>query len=177
MRAIVARFRAMAKDENPRDLMGYEAMSTAALRGVIRAALTRAASPRGLAGEHHFYISFGTLAADVSIPPELQAKYPEEMTIVLQNQFWDLHPGETGFSVTLQFAGQPKSLSIPYAAVTRFVDPAVQFVLQFPPAPAAPTPRPPPAGVAAAQVAPTPETATVGADGPKVVSLDTFRKK
>jgi hypothetical protein len=167
----------MAKDEKPRDLMGYEALSMEAMRGVIRAALTRAASPRGLPGDHHFYVSFRTLAADVAIPPELRAKYPDEMTIVLQNQFWDLHAGETGFSVTLQFGGQPKSLSIPYAAVTRFVDPSVQFALQFPPALAVQTLRPPTAPVAAARAAAPEPAAASGGDGPKVVSLDTFRKK
>jgi hypothetical protein len=167
----------MAKDDQPRDLMGYEALQMDAMRSVVRGALTRAASPRGLPGDHHFYISFGTLAADVAIPPELRAKYPDEMTIVLQNQFWDLHVGETSFSVTLQFGGQPKSLSIPYTAVTRFFDPSVQFMLQFPPAPAVPTPPVP--QIAAAQAAPArPETVTApGEDGRKVVSLDMFRKK
>jgi hypothetical protein len=155
----------MAKDDKPKDLMGYEALQQDALRGVVRAALARAASPRGLPGEHHFYISFRTAAAGVSMPDDLTARYPEEMTIVLQNQFWDLTPGETAFSVTLQFGGQPKGLSIPYAAITRFFDPSVQYLIQFSPidtpaSPAATAPaRPPPA------------------DGPKIVSLDQFRKK
>src|SRR6185436_13138286 len=111
--------------------MNYEAMAQEALRGVVKAALKRAAAPDGLPGSHHFYITFKTDAAGVSGPPDLLSKYPDEMTIVLQHQYWDLAPGETFFSVTLQFGGQPKRLSVPYAAVTRFYDPSVQFLLQF----------------------------------------------
>ena len=157
----------MAKDDKPTDLMGYEALQQDALRGVIRAALARAASPAGLPGEHHFYISFRTDAAGVSIPDDLKARYPEEMTIVLQNQFWDLNPGETGFSVTLQFNGLPKSLSIAYAAITRFYDPSIHYLLQFVVAPAAAPP--PPRDEAKAGLTP--------GEGPNIVSLDQFRKR
>jgi hypothetical protein len=192
----------MAKDDKPKDLMGYEALQQEALRGVIRAALARVAGPRGLPGDHHFYISFRSGAPGVSIPTELRVRYPEEMTIVLQNQFWDLKPGEAGFSVTLQFGGQPKSLSIPYAAVTRFYDPSVHYLLQFSPpapvraggpvavAPATPegaaTLKAPAARPAIARTeTPRPEPAqgdrgkseTPKAVGPKIVSLDQFRKK
>ena len=99
----------MAKDDRPKDLMGYEALQQAALRGVVREALVRASSPRGLPGEHHFYISFRTGAPGVVGPADLMGKYPEEMTIVLQNQYWDLKPAESGFAVTLQFGGQPEN--------------------------------------------------------------------
>ena len=92
--------------------MGYEALQQEALRGVVRAALKRAAT-KGLPGDHHFFITFKTKAPGVSGPPELLGQYPDEMKIVLQNQFWDLAPGETFFSVTLKFGGQPKTLSIP----------------------------------------------------------------
>jgi len=160
----------MAKDESAKDLMDYEALQQDALRGVVRAALRRAASPRGLPGEHHFYISFRTDAPDVTAPADLTARYPEEMTIVLQNQFWDLDAGETSFSVTLQFGGQPKNLIIPYAAVTRFYDPSVQFLLQF-------TPPDTPAKPAAALVSPARPPESPKADEPKIVSLDQFRKK
>jgi hypothetical protein len=90
------------------------------------------------------------------------------MTIVLQNQYWDLAPGETLFSVTLQFGGQPKSLSIPYAAITRFYDPSVQYLLQFATADPAQTPKPP---------APAPGKPEASEEKPKIVSLDQFRKK
>jgi hypothetical protein len=121
----------MAQDGGGQDLMGYEALAQEALRGVVKAALKRAAGPGGVPGAHHFYISFKTQAPGVSIPPDLVEKYPDEMTIVLQHQFWDLAPGETFFSITLRFGGQPKRLSMPYGAVTRFYDPSVQFLLQF----------------------------------------------
>lgn len=161
----------MAKDGKAKDLMGYEALQQEALRGVVRAALGRAAGPRGLPGDHHFYISFRTDAAGVSTPDDLLAKYPDEMTIVLQNQYWDLAPVENSFSVTLQFGGQPKTLSIPYAAITRFYDPSVQYLLQFAPTPPVQAPLRP---------ASTPERAAAapaGEDTPKIVSLDQFRKK
>ena len=161
----------MAQDTPPVDLMHYEAMAQDALRGVVKAALKRAAQ-EGLPGEHHFYITFKTRAPGVSGPADLLAKYPDEMTIVLQRQFWDLAPGETFFSVTLSFGKEPKKLSIPYAAVTTFYDPSVQFRLVFevtvtpwPIEPAEPAPE------KAAQ------TDAADPDAPKVVSLDQFRKK
>ncbi len=156
----------MAKDDKPKDLIGYDSLQQEALRGVVRGALDRAATPRGLPGDHHFYLSFRTDFPGVVIPDELVTRYPEEMTIVLQNQFWDLSPGETSFSVTLQFSGQPKSMTIPYAAMTRFYDPSVQYLLQF-------TPGAPPRRAVAPQSAPAAEAE----DGLKVVSLDQFRKK
>jgi hypothetical protein len=160
----------MAQDPPAQDLMRYEAMAQDALRGVVKTALKRAAAPDGLPGAHHFYITFKTDAPGVSGPPDLLGKYPDEMTIVLQHQYWDLAPGETFFSVTLQFGGQPKRLSVPYAAVTRFYDPSVQFLLQFE-APAAEVRAAPEAEAPAAEEAPP-------ADGEaKIVSLDQFRKK
>jgi hypothetical protein len=166
----------MAQEPPAQDLMNYEALAQDALRGVVKAALKRGAAPGGLPGAHHFYITFKTDAAGVSGPVDLLSKYPDEMTIVLQHQYWDLAPGETFFSVTLQFGGQPKRLSIPYAAVTRFYDPSVQFLLQF---------EPPAAGVEAkAAPAPVEVKAEAAADAPvpaegeaKIVSLDQFRKK
>ena len=165
----------MAQDDTPEDLMHYEAMAQDALRGVVRSALKRAASPEGLPGAHHFYITFKTDAPGVSAPSDLLAKYPEETTIVLQHQYRDLAPGETFFTVTLKFGGQPKRLSVPYAAVTRFYDPSVQFLLQFelaaePEAEADEPPAPARDATAAAQ----PPT---DGEEPKVVSLDQFRKK
>lgn len=166
----------MAEDETPQDLMHYEAMAQDALRGVVRSALKRAATPP-LPGAHHFYITFKTEAPGVSAPPDLLSKYPDEMTIVLQHQYQDLAPGETFFTVTLKFGGQPKRLSIPYAAVTRFYDPSVQFLLQFETVDAAPAEEAPvPAKPSKAKKAPAPAAVT-DEDEPKVVSLDQFRKK
>ena len=163
----------MAQDPPAQDLMKYEAMAQDALRGVVKAALKRAAAPEGLPGAHHFYITFKTDAAGVSGPQDLLSKYPDEMTIVLQHQYWDLAPGETFFSVTLQFGGQPKRLSIPYAAITRFYDPSVQFLLQFE-APAIEVDKKP---AKKAKPAPAPVAAASAESEPKVVSLDQFRKK
>jgi hypothetical protein len=150
-------------------------MAQDALRGVVKAALKRAAAPEGLPGAHHFYITFKTDAAGVSGPADLLGKYPDEMTIVLQHQFWDLAPGETFFAVTLRFGGQPKRMSVPYAAVTRFYDPSVQFLLQFE-APA--TAAEPADNEAEPPAEEAPEALeAVGDDGAKIVSLDQFRKK
>jgi hypothetical protein len=138
----------MSQTEQPEDLMQYEAMAQDALRGVVRAALKKAAEPGGLLG-----------------------KYPDEMTIVLQHQYWDLAPGESSFSVTLKFGGQPKRLNVPYSALTRFYDPSVQFALQFS-APDIIEDDPEPDAEPEAK-APPPS----GDEGPKIVSLDQFRKK
>ena len=167
----------MSTSPSPPDLMQYEAMAQDALRGVVKMALKRAASPPGLPGDHHFYITFKTRAPGVSGPPELLGQYPDEMKIVLQHQYWDLAPGETFFAVTLKFGGQPKRLSIPYSAVTQFFDPHAQFMLQFsapsPEAVEAPAPADAPEAPPAADAAPAAESG----DEPKVVSLDQFRKK
>ncbi len=160
----------MADETPPVDEMHYEQLAQDALRGVIRAALERAAQPEGIPGAHHFYITFRTKAPGVSVPPDVLAKYPEEMTVVLQHQYWDLKVEADRFSVMLKFGGVPKVLSMPYAAVTRFYDPSVQFLLQFEtPALVEEAPEPEPE----AEVAPPP----AGDEGPKVVSLDQFRKK
>ena len=166
----------MAKPPLTQDEMHYEAMAQDALRGVVKMGLKRAASPQGLPGEHHFYITFKTKAPGVSGPVELLSQYPDEMTIVLQHQYWDLAPGETFFAVTLRFGGQPKRLSVPYAAVTRFFDPSVQFMLQFEAAATEPKEQ----GAALADPPAEPAAGEVdgpAADEPKIVSLDKFRKK
>jgi hypothetical protein len=162
----------MAQDPPAEDLMHYEAMAQDALRGVVKAALKKAAAPEGLPGAHHFYVTFKTDAAGVSGPGDLLAKYPDEMTIVLQHQYRDLAPGETFFSVTLKFGGQPKRLSIPYAAVTRFYDPSVQFLLQFESPPSAQTHVSSEQEDAAGPLAPDEAQGEA-----KIVSLDQFRKK
>lgn len=164
----------MAQEPPAQDQMHYEAMAQEALRGVVKAALKRAASPEGLPGAHHFYVTFKTDAPGVSGPADLLSKYPDEMTIVLQHQYWDLAPGETFFSVTLKFGGQPKRVSVPYAAVSRFYDPSVQFLLQFE-APSEVGPSNIAEATEATPAAAAPETPVDPAE--KVVSLDQFRKK
>ncbi|MFM8377641.1 MAG: SspB family protein [Phenylobacterium sp.] len=164
----------MAQEPPAQDLMNYEAMAQDALRGVVRAALLRAGAPGGLPGAHHFYLTFKTGAAGVEGPEELLSRYPDEMTIVLQHQFWDLEVGDQGFGVTLKFGGRPQSLVVPYAALTRFYDPSVQFLLQFE-AEAAPEPKAPPRSVPSEAAAAG--DAEVEAGSPNVVSLDHFRKK
>ncbi|MBX9460087.1 MAG: stringent starvation protein B [Brevundimonas sp.] len=161
----------MADETPPVDEMHYEQLAQDALRGVIRSALERAALPEGIPGAHHFYITFKTRAPGVSVPPDVMAKYPDEMTVVLQHQYWDLKVEQDRFSVMLKFGGMPKVLSMPYTAVTRFYDPSVQFLLQFE-MPAMAEEIEDAAGVEADT--PPPPT---GDDGPKVVSLDQFRKK
>ena len=113
------------------DMIGYEGLMQDALRSVVRAALQEAASPRGLPGKHHFYITFRTHAPGVIIPDHLRARYTDEMTIVLEHQFWDLEVFGDRFRVILKFSGQPQPITIPLAAITRFFDPSVKFGLQF----------------------------------------------
>ncbi len=161
----------MAEEAPPIDEMQYEKLAQDALRGVIRSALERAASPGGIPGAHHFYITFKTRGPGVSVPPDVIAKYPDEMTVVLQHQYWDLAVEHDLFSVMLKFGGMPKVLTVPYTAVTRFYDPSVQFLLQFE------APEPVPEPVAELPAPARPETPPSGDDGPKVVSLDQFRKK
>ncbi|GAA0654778.1 SspB family protein [Brevundimonas lenta] len=163
----------MSEETPPVDEMHYEQLAQDALRGVIRSALERAAGPGGIPGAHHFYVTFKTRAPGVSVPPDILAKYPDEMTVVLQHQYWDLKVEQSRFSVMLKFGGMPKVLAMPYTAVTRFYDPSVQFLLQFePPA----TIEEIAAEIAATEPDETPPPAG-GDDTPKVVSLDQFRKK
>jgi len=115
------------------DLMNYEQMTQLALRGVVRDAIRRVIREDGLPGAHHFYITFLTRYPGVEIDDSLAGKYPEEITIVLEHQFWDLNAHADEFEVTLKFGGVPKYLKVPYHAVTRFHDPSVGFALQFDP--------------------------------------------
>ena len=161
----------MAEDAPPIDEMQYEKLAQDALRGVIRSALERAASPGGIPGAHHFYITFKTRGPGVSVPPDVIAKYPDEMTVVLQHQYWGLAVEHDLFSVMLKFGGMPKVLTVPYTAVTRFYDPSVQFLLQFE------APEPVAEPVAELPAPTRTDTPPSGDDGPKVVSLDQFRKK
>lgn len=119
-------------EDTPDSLIPYDEIVQEALRAVVGRVLGEI--ERGgseLPGNHHFYITFKTGAADVSIPDHLHERFPDEMTIVLQNKFSDLEVREDGFSVRLSFNQIPATLSIPFAAITAFVDPAVDFGLQF----------------------------------------------
>ena len=112
------------------DLIRYDLLVQNALRGVVRKVLTDAAR-EGVPGEHHYYVSFLTGAPGVRISNRLREKYPDEMTIVLQHQFWDLGVTEHSFEVGLAFGGIPERLLVPFEAVTGFFDPSVQFALKF----------------------------------------------
>ncbi|MBS0470708.1 MAG: hypothetical protein JSR60_06525 [Proteobacteria bacterium] len=165
-----------------KDFIGYQALTDAALRGVVRDALRRI-EKQGLIGSHHFYLTFKTKFPGVDIPDFLREQYPEEMTIILQHQFWGLKVTDDHFEVTLTFKKLPASLFIPFPALTAFFDPGVQFGLQFrgqegeskgaaQPTPLAnlEQPRAPEPDVETQEEKPAP------APG-EVVSLDSFRKK
>lgn len=119
-------------DETPPDsLIPYDEIVQEALRAVVGRVLGQVEATGELPGEHHFYITFKTGAPGVAVPSDLRERFPDEMTIVLQNKFRDLSVSEGGFSVGLSFNGKPASLEIPFSAITAFVDPAVDFGLQF----------------------------------------------
>ncbi|CCG41329.1 SspB family protein [Magnetospirillum molischianum] len=161
----------------------YDKMVEEALRGVVRESLAFAAE-HGLPGDHHFYITFRTHLPGVAVPDYARARHPDEMTIVLQHQYWDLDVDDTGFAVTLSFSGKSERLVIPFTAVTGFADPSAKFGLQFQGIPGqndeddefddqdedeARTP---------AETGTAPTTTTTGDDSDgKVVTLDRFRKK
>jgi uncharacterized protein len=181
-----------------KDLLRYDQMVEAAMRGVVREALARAVA-NGLPGAHHFYITFKTQAPGVGLSPHLATKYPEEMTIVLEHQFWDLEVSEDSFGVTLSFNNRPEHIVIPFAAIAAFADPSVKFGLQFPAAAGEagadlePSTKPISARLEAAKAArPTVEAAPepaaakragrpagkpAAAKHGEVVALDAFRKK
>ncbi|EFL90782.1 SspB family protein [Ahrensia sp. R2A130] len=182
-------------DTEIEDLIRYDILAQEALRGVVRKVLQEAART-GLPGEHHFYITFDTGHAGVRLSSRMREKYPDEMTIVIQHQFWDLETTEHSFSIGLSFDGIPETMLIPFPAVTGFFDPSVQFGLQFdadvededeeegPANPASVSALPSPVRVetdkerAEVKEAKLPETEDDGeAASADVVSLDAFRKK
>jgi uncharacterized protein len=158
----------------------YDKMVEGALRGVVREALTQAAT-HGLPGNHHFYLTFRTNHPAISIPDYLREQYPSEMTIVLQYQYYDLEVDDEGFGVTLSFNNIRERLLVPFAAITTFADPSVNFALQFQPLHAADA-------VGAVDDIEAEVTERVAAEAEKgaaeeqpkmgeVVALDAFRKK
>jgi uncharacterized protein len=159
------------------DHIRYDILAQEALRGVVRKVLAEV-SRTGLPGEHHFFISFVTRAPGVRLSQRLLEQYDKEMTIVLQNQFWDLKVGEAGFEVGLSFDGHPEMLVIPFSAIKGFFDPSVQFGLQFDPAAVPPAAAESAPAAASAEADHTEQpAAAIEATGEKVVSLDSFRKK
>ncbi|MGE5504669.1 MAG: SspB family protein [Actinomycetota bacterium] len=154
----------------------YDKMVEDALRAVVRDALTVAAE-HGLPGEHHFYITFRTHHGEVKLPDYIRARHPDEMTIVLQHQFWGLEVTHDWFAVTLSFSGKSERLHIPFAAVTGFADPSAKFGLQF--QVIGDDLEEDEEDEAQAEAPPAPEDAAAprtDGDG-NVVTLDAFRKK
>jgi hypothetical protein len=165
-----------------KDFIGYQALTDQALRGVVRDALRRI-EKSGLIGAHHFYLTFKTHADGVDIPEFLKEQYPDEMTIIIQHQYWALKIRDDYFEVTLTFKKLPAPLHIPFQALTAFFDPGVQFGLQFrgegdgvPKAATGPVMVATPAAEPAPEPEAEPEPAKPAAPG-EVVSLDSFRKK
>jgi len=167
------------------DHIRYDVLARDALRGVLRRVLADAAE-HGLPGEHHFFITFMSKADGVKLSPRLLAQYPEEMTVILQHQFWDLVVTEDRFEVGLSFGGIPERLVVPFGAIKSFFDPSVQFGLQFDPAesaaeaPAANLPAAPAPSALAVPSAPASAEREVPAksgEGAEVVRADRVRKQ
>ncbi len=162
-------------DTTPDSLIPYDEIVQDALRGVVTRVLKRIQDEGGLPGGHHFYIAFRTRAPGVVIPQHLMERYPDEMTIVIQHRYWDLEVGPEQFSIGLSFNQMPSLLTIPYDAVVGFVDPAVNFALQFPPKDGeGPSDSPPPPGPDSPE---PPRDSGGDDDGSNVVTLDRFRRK
>jgi uncharacterized protein len=180
-----------------KDHIRYDVLARDAMRGVLRRVLEDAAR-RGLPGDHHFYITFLTQADGVKLSPRLLTQYPNEMTIILQHQFWDLIVTEDHFEVGLSFGNIPEKLVVPFAAIKAFLDPSVQFGLTFetsevsiaasPPAPSAPTAKETTEAADNSQQKNEAKPAAMAEDKPhdgehkpsegaEVVRLDRFRKK
>lgn len=163
-------------DTAPDSLIPYDEIVQEALRAVVGRVLGQVEAWGGtLPGAHHFYITFKTAAPGVDIPRHLRERFPDEMTIVIQNKFWDLKVVEDGFSVGLTFNQIPATLVVPFSAITAFVDPAVDFGLQFQ---AVDLPGDPEPHDDAGNDAPeTAGPAAVADDGSNVVTVDFGRKK
>jgi hypothetical protein len=164
------------------DHIRYDILAQDALRGVIRKVLSEVSATGSLPGEHHFFITFLTQAAGVRISQHLKSKYPEQMTIVVQHQFWELKVHDAYFEIGLSFSDKPEKLTVPFAAVRGFYDPSVNFELEFDVSVAEETGE---SAEITAYPAPTEETRSAEGEakgddakaGSSVVSLDAFRKK
>lgn len=149
----------------------YEHMVQEALRGVLRDVLIQT-SKDGLTGAHHFYLTFQTNRSDVTMPSDLREKHPEEITVVLQHQFWDLKVDQHKFEVTLSFNDSLETLIVPFIAMVSFLDPSVKYILQF-------EPVDPPAVEKKSRGKSKDKHANSSVEPvmAKVVTLDAFRKK
>ncbi|ETR79185.1 hypothetical protein X566_00815 [Afipia sp. P52-10] len=171
-------------DMSSTDHIRYDVLAREAMRGVLKRVMADAAK-RGLPGDHHFYITFLTQADGVKLSPRLMAQYPQEMTVILQHQFWDLVVTDDRFEVGLSFGGVPERLVVPFNAIKSFLDPSVQFGLQFDttdiaavaPAEDVPAPAAAPAVETAKDDAPGESETKPSEGGAEVVRLDRFRKK
>jgi hypothetical protein len=180
------------------DLIRYDLLVQDALRSVVRRVLSDTARS-GLIGDHHFNIAFKTQAPGVVVPAAVKQRFPDEMSIILQHEFWDLVVREDAFEVNLNFSRKPERLTVPFDSITGFTDPSVPFGFKLeprapepaaapapaagrpqtpPPAPAkAALPKPPAPPVAAAKPAQRAEKPAEPAGEAKIVSIDAFRKK
>ena len=161
-----------------KDPLDYDWLMQNALRGLAREALRITAERQSLPGDHHFYLTFRTRFPGVRLPERLLERHPQEMTIVIQHQYFGLEVALESFSVTLSFDGKLERLTIPFLALSAFVDPAVKFGLQFPAATGggAPDAKIPPALVGPAPSAHPPEGERAK-EPAQIVTLDAFRKK
>lgn len=182
---LVFEVREAGLDRSPgtgKDHIGYHALTQAALRGVARAALDKACRMNHLPGDHHFFVTFRTHMAGVQMADWLKDKFPEEMTIVIQHQYSGFQVHDDRFEIVLSFGGKPEHLRVPFAALTRFVDPSVNFGVQMEavdPKSGAPVIVPEKrtaSGGGHASAAPAPTESSAAADG-TVVSFDKFRRK
>ncbi len=160
------------------DQIHYQTLIDQAMRGVVRDVLKRVQAT-GLPGEHHFYISYATTHPGVRMSEQLKARYPKEITIVLQHQFWDFKIEEQQFHVTLSFSGMPEKLTVPFAALTAFADPSIKFGLQFQPPEAAEAEHfdSPQDLLMQMDALPVEQVASGGGAPAEIISLDAFRKK
>lgn len=167
------------------DHIRYDILAQDALRGVIRKVLSEVAATSSLPGDHHFFITFLTQAPGVRISQHLKARYPEQMTIVVQHQFWELKVFDGYFEIGLSFSDRPEKLTVPFASVRGFYDPSVNFELEFDVAAVeegagaevTAYPEPQAAEVQVVSVENPESGEPKPAGNGSVVSLDSFRKK
>jgi len=158
------------------DLLHYPTLIDQAMRGVVRDVLRRV-QVTGLPGEHHFYVSYSTTHPGVKMSEQLRAKYPRDITIVIQHQFWDFKVEDHQFHVTLSFGGVPEKLTVPFAALTAFADPSIKFGLQFQPSELFEVEFVDEDALGIEEEIATAAEGEEGGDEPKIISLDAFRKK